>query len=61
MTTTTKVSFEAWMRAVDAACEAKCGLSVHDLEDVAFADWYEDGVSAKSAALRAIRSSGGVY
>jgi hypothetical protein len=48
--------FDAWMRAVDAAVEAKAGCSVHDLADCPFADWYEDRVTPKSAAARAIRS-----
>lgn len=54
-----RAGFEAWMIEVDKAVEAKVGLSVHDLEDVAFFDWYHDGVSAKSAAARAIRNSMG--
>lgn len=54
-----QAGFKAWMLAVDAAVEARVGLSVHDLEDVAFRDWFDDGVSAKSAAARAIRNSMG--
>jgi hypothetical protein len=51
-------SFAEWMREVDAAVWARAGLSVYDLEDVALADWYEDGVRAKTAAGRALRASG---
>jgi hypothetical protein len=50
-----KISFEEWMKQVDAHCQSLCGLSVHDLPDVCFADWYEDGVSAKAAAKKAIK------
>ena len=53
--TAIKRSFDEWMKAADAACEAKAGLSIHDLSDCPFMDWYEDGVSPSSAASRAIR------
>lgn len=52
-------SFAAWMAAVDRAVEAKCGMSAYDLDDAPYADWFEDGVSVKSAASRAIRNAGG--
>ena len=52
-----KKSFEEWMKDVDAAVSARIGLSVHDLADCCFRDWYDAGVSAKSAASRAIKSS----
>ena len=48
--TAIKRSFDEWMKAADAACEAKAGLSIHDLSDCPFMDWYEDGVSPSSAA-----------
>lgn len=48
-------SFKAWMRAVDRAVQAKVGLSLSDLSDQPYADWYADGVSPKQAAGRAIR------
>jgi hypothetical protein len=50
-----KKTFEAWMAEVDAYCRRKCGLSVYDLEDCNYRDWYEDGVSLKGAASKAIR------
>jgi hypothetical protein len=59
--TTTRSAFESWMEEVDRVVETRVGLSVHDLEDVAFSDWFEDGVSAKSAASRAIRNSMGGF
>ena len=49
-------SFQEWMNEVDAAVTRKTGLSVHDLPDCSFADWYEDDLSPKSAAARAIRA-----
>lgn len=35
------------------------GCTSADLADCCYADWYEDGVSPRSAASRAIRYSGG--
>lgn len=48
-------SFDEWMRDVDAAVARKCGMSHHDLPDCPYRDWYDDGVSAKSAAAKAVR------
>lgn len=52
-----RLSFEAWMREVDAAVSRRMGLSVYDLPDVPFRDWYDDGTSPRSAAARAIRAA----
>jgi hypothetical protein len=54
-----KPGFDSWMRQVDAWCQRLCGLSIHDLADCCFADWYEDGASPKAAAKRAIRREQG--
>jgi hypothetical protein len=54
-------SFDEWMQDVDDAVQAKVGLSIHDLEDQPFTDWYEDGVTAASAARRALQYSGGDF
>ena len=51
------MTFDDWMKAVDDACYDRAGCSVYDLPDVCFRDWYDDGVSPKSAAGRAIRSA----
>lgn len=53
------MTFDAWMYAVDRFCEAQSGVSVHDLVDCPFADWYADGTSAASAARKAIRAEMG--
>lgn len=50
-----KMTFEAWMRAVDIAVSEKVGLGVDDLPDICYRDMYDDGVSVKSAATAAIR------
>lgn len=51
------MTFEQWMALVDGQCERRAGCSVHDLPDCCFRDWFEDGVSASGAAVRAIRSA----
>ena len=47
------------MKQVDREVEKRAGLSVHDLADCNFRDWYEDDVPPRTAAVRAIRYSGG--
>jgi len=51
-----KKTFEQWMREVDNEVKKKIGLSVHDLPDCCFADWYSDGKTAKGAASKAIKA-----
>ena len=58
----TPQTFAAWMAMADAACLAISGQysrgnSIHDLPDCPFRDWFDDGVSPKSAAHRAIRNA----
>lgn len=45
------------MRQVEFAVESLTGMSVHDLPDVPFRDWYDDDVPPRTAARRAIRSA----
>jgi len=52
------LTFSQWMKEVDEACWCKAGLSVHDLGDCRFADWYDDGVRPATAARRALKASG---
>jgi hypothetical protein len=52
-----KKSFSAWMALVDAAISAKIGLSSSDLPDCPFMDWWEDGMSAASAAKKALKNA----
>lgn len=49
--------FRAWMAKVDAAVAAKTGLSALDLPDCPYYSWYEDGVTPKSAAAKAIKAA----
>lgn len=50
---------EDWMKAVDSWAQAISGLSIYDLPDCCFADWYEDGMRAQTAARKAIRMANG--
>lgn len=52
-----KLSFEQWQKMVDQFVSAYCGLSFEDFPDCPYADWYENGVSAKTAAKRCIKRS----
>jgi hypothetical protein len=52
-------SFDAWMKKVnDAIADRLGGLTADDLSDCPYSEWHEDGVSAKSAASRAIKRAG---
>lgn len=51
------MSFEQWMTKVDDLVWSKVGCSVHDLPDAPFRDWYEDEMSAKRAANKAIKGN----
>lgn len=52
-----KKTLEQWLRDVDAALVAKCGLGYRDLPDMPYADWYANGVTAKSAATKAYKAA----
>ncbi len=53
-----EISFEAWMRAVDKEIDGLCGMSSADLPDVCYQDWYDDEVTPKQAAKRAMKNAG---
>ena len=50
--------FENWMNAADMEVSRRAGLSIHDLADMNYRDMYEDGLSPKRAAGRALRNEG---
>jgi hypothetical protein len=52
-----KMTFDEWLKAVDTIITAKLGLSRDDLPDCCYRDWYDDGVTPKTAAFRAIRNA----
>ena len=56
MKTMTRLDYETWMKLVDDFVWARVGCSVHDLADCCFWDWWNDGVTARGAAARAIKN-----
>lgn len=51
-----KKTFDEWKKEADEICSRKYGLSLDDLADVPYMDWYESGVSPKGAVSRAIKA-----
>lgn len=51
-------AFSQWMQAVDATVESRAGVSVHDLPDCCFRDWFEDETPPATAARRALTEAG---
>ena len=54
----TNLSFETWMREVDVQCWRRGGCSTGDLPDVNYREWFDNGLSPKSAACRALKNAG---
>lgn len=52
---TATLTFEDWMLAVDRTCIARVGMSIHDLEDVDFADMFEEGDTPLQAVKATLR------
>jgi hypothetical protein len=52
------LSFESWMEHVDTAVQALAYVSVHDLEDQPFRDWWRSGWTPQEAALEALEYAG---
>lgn len=44
------ISFAEWMKQADHACYAKAGLSIYDLDDCPYRDWYDGRVTPRGAA-----------
>ena len=51
-------SFDTWMRQVDKEVQRQVGLSVHDLPDQTFMDWYIDEVEPVEAAKDTLAYAG---
>lgn len=51
------LQFDAWMKEVDRAVDRRMGMSVYDLPDMPFRDWYDAGKSTDAAAAKAISSA----
>jgi hypothetical protein len=52
------MSFLAWMRKVDAALEARCGLTSGDLADFAYRDAFEDECDPEEVADEVLEENG---
>ena len=48
-------TFETWMAKVDAAVLKKYGVSVHDLPDLPFYDYWIDGITPSEVAKIAMQ------
>lgn len=52
-----KKTFEEWFKEVDQHVQKAVIISVHELPDCPYHDWYDDGVRPATAAKRAIKNS----
>ena len=43
MTTCEDISFDDWLEEVDRLIQEKVGVSLYDLPDQRYRDWFEDG------------------
>lgn len=57
MAHSSKMSFSAWMAKVDAFISAKYGVDSSDIPDWMYHDAWEDGMSAASAAKKAVKAA----
>ena len=51
-------AFEKWFELVDNETFELCGVSIHELPECSFRDWFEDGMSAADAAYKAAQYAG---
>lgn len=51
-------SFDRWMARVDLTVINETGLSIYDLPDAAYRDWFDSGVSATDAAIALLEDAG---
>jgi hypothetical protein len=52
-----KLTFEQWKKSVDAIIGSLCGLSADDIDDWCYRDDYDNGLTPKRSAQRAIRNA----
>lgn len=53
-----ELTYDKWLEVLDRTVIARTGLSVHDLPDVPFRDWYRDEMSPADAATQALAEAG---
>lgn len=52
------MTFKQWMKEVNREVISQAGVSVHDLGDQPFSDWYESGMTPQEAAYEALVDEG---
>lgn len=52
------MTFDEFMRAINAEIEAVTGLSVYDLPDFPFMDWYDDECDPSECAFEILEDQG---
>jgi len=52
------MTFEQWMREVNRIVTHIAGVSVHDLADATFRDWYDDEYTPNEAANEVLEANG---
>lgn len=50
-------TFEEWLREVDREVIRRSSLSLYDLPDCCYRDWYDDGMSVRSAASKSLKNA----
>ena len=53
------IDYETWLKQVNWEIEKICGLSMDDIDDYHYADNYDDGISSRSTARKAVKNAGG--
>jgi len=53
-----RLSYDDWIKDVDARIQEEAGVSLHDIADAETADMYDAGVSPASAAHAALDANG---
>ncbi|MBI3654114.1 MAG: hypothetical protein HY231_24040 [Acidobacteria bacterium] len=48
------LSFDEWMRLADEAIKLNASLSIEDLPELRWADWYREGLSPGAGATLAL-------
>jgi hypothetical protein len=51
-------NYDLWLESVDYCVQDTAGVSVFDLTDQPFRDWFEDGIHPQEAADLALEDNG---
>lgn len=50
------ITFEQWLAHVNTTVEEEVGLSISDLPDCSYRDWFDGAMGSRTAAARAINN-----